>query len=139
LLGANHIWRAIFTDGEASESDDNSSEFSTWERIAISLTDVLGSAAPTTFPKVVRNFLPATDDRPYDLLTVFGDRLYIYRRHQKNNRWILVSTLPTIDVALQAAPSAFPSPGRVPRAAQARGDYAVPLEPHSEPEVPYHG
>lgn len=95
LLGANRVWKATFTD-------DAPPEVSTWERVQISGTDVLGSAAPTTFPKVVRNFLPATDNRPFDLLTVFGDRLYIYRRHTDSNRWVLVSTLPTIDIDLRA-------------------------------------
>ncbi|MFB6371874.1 MAG: WD40/YVTN/BNR-like repeat-containing protein, partial [Bradymonadaceae bacterium] len=98
LLGANRVWKAIF-------SDDDPRELSTWEHVEISETDVFGSAAPTTFPNIVRNYLPATEDRPFDLLTVFGDRLYVYRRHQGNNRWVLVSTLPTIDIALRAAPN----------------------------------
>ena len=98
LLGADHVWKAIFTDEQPANVSD-------WERIDISGTDVLGSAAPTSFPKVVRNFLPATDERPFDLLTVFGERLYIYRRHAESSQWVLVSTLPTIDMALRAAPN----------------------------------
>lgn len=94
LLGARGVWEASMADGALDS----------WRPVALSDPDVLGSATNTTLPKVVRNYLPATDQRPYELLTVFGDRLYVYRRHEGSGTWVLVSTLPTVDIGLRAAP-----------------------------------
>lgn len=97
LLDEDHVWRAVFSEKAPVTLDR-------WKPIDISEIDVLDSATPTTFPSVVRNFLPATEKRPFEILTVFGDRLYVYRRHRASQRWILVSTLPTIDLSIHSLP-----------------------------------
>lgn len=94
LIGPQDVWRASFAEGRLDS----------WERLAISHSEILGSATATPLPKVVRNYMPATEKRPFELLTVFGDRLYVYRRHASSDKWVLVSTLPTIDLELRAGP-----------------------------------
>lgn len=95
LLDKNRVWRAEFDD-EAPES------LETWEEVGVSEIDVLGANTSTALPTVVRNYLPPSEKRNYELLTVFGDRLYVYRRHRDNDEWLLVSTLPTVDLELRA-------------------------------------
>lgn len=96
LLDENNVWRADFSDENETLVD--------WTRVPVSDIDVLESATSSTLPTVIRNYLPATDERPFELLTTFGDRLYVYRRHRDDDNWLLVSTLPTIDLELYALP-----------------------------------
>lgn len=93
LLGKQHVWAA---------SPDDDGDIDEWRRIDLSGVGLLGASASVSLPSVVRNYLPATERRPFELLTVYADRLYVYRRTSSAERWLLVSTLPTIDLDLYA-------------------------------------
>ncbi len=93
LLDGHRVWRAIFEEDEASTIDE-------WKPLDLSGIEPHEVPTGQSFPSVIRNYLPATEHRPFELLTVFGERLYVYRRPRESERWILVSTLPAIDRAL---------------------------------------
>jgi photosystem II stability/assembly factor-like uncharacterized protein len=90
LLDGHRIWRAVF-------EEDAPKTLRRWQPLDLSGLQPHEGPAGRDFPSVIRNYLPATEDRPFELLTVFGERLYVYRRQKGAERWILVSTLPAID------------------------------------------
>ena len=99
LIDAGHVWRARFPDGGDALID-------TWDGLDVSEIVARPSNRPAgdDAPRALRNYLPASDARPFELLTVFQERLYVYRRHINSDRWVLVGTLPTIDRELIAVP-----------------------------------
>lgn len=112
LIDGRHLWRAKFGNDGSDGSEDGGGAVdgaqpggerqlvSGWKLIDVSEVTAREEARRRELPRVVRNYLPSSETRPFDLLTVFGDRLYIYRRHVNSTRWVLVSTLPTIDRSL---------------------------------------
>jgi photosystem II stability/assembly factor-like uncharacterized protein len=102
LLDPSHLWRARFADG-------GDGLVQTWDALDVSEVVARPAGRPrgtrdNDAPRTLRNYLPATESRPFELVTVFQERLYVYRRHIKSDRWILVGTLPTIDRELLAVP-----------------------------------
>ncbi len=55
-------------------------------------------------PPVIRNFLPRSKTRDFDLVTVLSDQLRIYRR-EADGEWILISVLPDVDRQIVAIPA----------------------------------
>lgn len=94
LVDSNHIWR--LNQMQSSQ---------TWD--AVSLYGVLFEPTPNThLPPAIRNYLPASEGRPFEILTVLGEQLFVYRREAKGAQeseerpWVLVSTFPTADKQL---------------------------------------
>jgi hypothetical protein len=56
-------------------------------------------------PPLVRHYLPATDQRPYEVLTVVQDQLSIYIRPADAEQWVLSSVIPDVDRQLIEIPS----------------------------------
>ncbi len=56
-------------------------------------------------PPSIRNYLPASTLRPFELVTVLTEQLLIFRREKDEESWVLVSSLPTADLALSAVPN----------------------------------
>lgn len=55
-------------------------------------------------PPSVRNYLPASTLRPFEIVTVLTEQLLIFRRERDEESWVLVSSLPTADLALANLP-----------------------------------
>lgn len=66
-----------------------------WRRLNV--FDLRRAASDSALPASVRHYVPAADRRPYELLTVFGEELKVYRRWKGADRWLLISTLPKAD------------------------------------------
>ncbi|MEZ4458933.1 MAG: hypothetical protein R3E66_04250 [bacterium] len=73
-------------------------------------------AAPTDFtgvdfeatnglPPVIRSYLPKNVVRPFELLTLLADQLYVYRRAERDAPWILTSTFNTAERDLIGSPT----------------------------------
>ncbi|MFU8806627.1 MAG: WD40/YVTN/BNR-like repeat-containing protein, partial [Bradymonadaceae bacterium] len=58
-----------------------------------------------TLPALVRNYLPATEDRPFEVVTMLHDQLSVYRRHEGTEEWVLTAMLPTVDRQLVEVPN----------------------------------
>lgn len=57
-----------------------------------------------TLPLRLRHYLPAVDAHPYEIVTVHGAQLKVYRRGQDEEEFELVSTLDAVDRDLQRDP-----------------------------------
>lgn len=99
LFTADAAWRA---------EPGRDQPLSDWSKISTDGVTKIESRGRRSLPAVVRNYLPATDDRPFELLTVYGSRLFVYRRHRESDEWIVVATLPTVDRELLASASGRP-------------------------------
>jgi len=87
-------------DGAASVDADTSEgrragDTRVWRRLNV--FDLRRAASNSALPASIRHYIPAADHRPYELLTVFGEELKVYRRWNGADRWLLVSTLPKAD------------------------------------------
>lgn len=98
LFASDAVWRARPEQEGLSD----------WSKLSTLGVSQLESRGRRSLPAVVRNYLPATDARPFELLTVYGSRLFVYRRHRKSDRWMVVDTLPTIDRELEATSAGEP-------------------------------
>ncbi|MFB6264352.1 MAG: hypothetical protein ABEL76_12120 [Bradymonadaceae bacterium] len=88
LLDGRRIWRAPI--------DDSNPTSTSWSSIDVSGVELHGAGSSHPLPGTIRHYLPATDGRSSDLLTVLRDRLFVYRRGP-SDRWVLVSTLTAVD------------------------------------------
>lgn len=70
--------------------------------VDVSLTGVQLAGANSSYPPTLRNYLPAGRGRDFELLTVLGEQLMIYKRDSGTDDWLLVSMLPTVDIELVA-------------------------------------
>ncbi|RAL22458.1 hypothetical protein DL240_11475 [Lujinxingia litoralis] len=77
-----------------------------WQRISLAGVELKGEerARGQHLPATLRNYLPATEDRSYELLTVLRDRLLVYRRVADADEWMLISSVAAIDRALATSP-----------------------------------
>lgn len=98
LTDGRGLWRwSPESDGEVSARG--------WQRISLGGVDFEGEEGRVELlPATLRNYLPATEDRPYELLTVLRDRLLIYRREAGADAWMLTSSVAAIDRALVSSP-----------------------------------
>ncbi len=71
-----------------------------WQEISLQGVDGLRWTLSEQVPRVLRHYYPATENHPYELLTVLGEQLHVYRRDARHSRWVLVSVLPFVDVDL---------------------------------------
>lgn len=69
-----------------------------WRDISLAGVPLVG--ANSSYPPTLRNYLPAARGRDFELLTVLGEQLMIYRRDVGSDDWLLVSMLPTVDLEL---------------------------------------
>ncbi len=64
-----------------------------------------GVKRDTRLPPSIRNYLPASEFRSFELATVLTEQLLIFRRERDDQGWVLVSSLPTADLELASVPS----------------------------------
>ena len=55
-------------------------------------------------PPAIRNYLPRTVTRPFELLTVLADQLMIFRRSERDDPWVLTHTTSVADRQLLGLP-----------------------------------
>ncbi|TXD37258.1 hypothetical protein FRC98_11040 [Lujinxingia vulgaris] len=101
-----HIY---LTDGRGlwRWTQDAEEEFSAqgWQRISLAGVDFEGGESQEELlPATLRHYMPATEDRAYELLTVLRDRLLIFRREAEAEEWMLTSSVAAIDRALATSP-----------------------------------
>jgi hypothetical protein len=91
--------------GSRSEAnpDGESDNRKVWQRLDI--LDLRRSGNTHHLPPAIRHYVPAAENRPYEVLTVFSDRLYVYRRWQQAERWLLISSFPTADRQIRTLPT----------------------------------
>jgi photosystem II stability/assembly factor-like uncharacterized protein len=97
LVMPREVWRAPTAADGPVEAED-------WERIDLSGIDFSADSQPNELPSVVRNYAPPSASRPFEVVTVLGDQLRVYRRMKDASQWLMVSTLPTADRQLVDIP-----------------------------------
>ena len=90
LVGTHDIWRFDGTTDEPA-----------WISIG---TDGLPQHS-TGLPPAIRNYLPASDARPFEMATVLAEQLMVFRRTDPDEPWVMVSTLTTVDRTLLGVPN----------------------------------
>ncbi len=97
LTDSTQIWQFLPDDTAPNAPNPAEITATSWQRISLEGIDFTRQSPTTGLPAVLRNYLPATAERPFELLTVLHDQLLIYRRNQGADLWILSATLPTVD------------------------------------------
>lgn len=77
VMHSRDVWRYI--------ADENVQ----WRALDLNGVDFEGGAE---LPPVIRSYLPRNEVRPFELLTLLSDQLYVWRRSDENTPWILTST-----------------------------------------------
>lgn len=96
LIGDQHIWQIDITDDTVDAST-----------LKVSLLGVsLGrSGLGQGLPLTLRHYLPADAARPYEVLSVLGEQLFVYRRTAPQKAWTLTTTLNTVDLNITPLPN----------------------------------
>ncbi|MFP4599086.1 MAG: WD40/YVTN/BNR-like repeat-containing protein, partial [Persicimonas sp.] len=97
LVNGTHLWRL-------SASEDQPLDDTPWEAVSLEGIDWERQVGETGLPTILRHYLPATDVRPYELLTVLRDRLSVYRRTNPDEPWVETATLGAADRQLLGVP-----------------------------------
>ncbi len=99
LTDSSQIWQFLATSSDIQQLTETSKtiDATNWKRISMEGVDFSQPSQTTGLPAVLRNYLPATTERPYELLTVLHDQLLLYHRNTGTEQWLLTSTLPTVD------------------------------------------
>ncbi len=97
LINGTHLWRL-------STSEDPQPDDSLWEPISLEGIEWERQVGETGLPTLLRHYLPKTDVRPYELLTVLRDRLSVYRRAEPDEPWEETATLEAADRQLLGVP-----------------------------------
>ena len=90
LIGTRDVWKF---DGSVDEPS--------WASIG---TDGLPRDSPG-LPPAIRNYLPASEQRPFEMITVLAEQLLVFRRTAPDEPWVMVSTLTTVDRELLGTPA----------------------------------
>ncbi len=96
LINATQLWRLRSEPGAVLAREP-------WEPVSLEGVEFDSTDGEITLPTVLRHYLPATDARPFELLTVLRDQLYVYRR-DADAPWQQVATLPGADRELVPIP-----------------------------------
>jgi photosystem II stability/assembly factor-like uncharacterized protein len=96
LLDGTRLWQLNAGPDEAI--DDQS-----WSPISLEGIDWDRTPGETSLPTMLRHYLPATDERPFELMTVLRDRLFVYRRDSNQAEWLPIVSMATTDRALMAS------------------------------------
>lgn len=98
LMSTSALWRLVRSDAGAGAGP----ELWSWEPIELSGSPIGEYSQQQGLPFLPRRYLAATPTREYELLSVLGEQLLLYRRAKGQQVWVLTYTLPTIDVALMS-------------------------------------
>lgn len=102
LMGASNLWK--FELSPDAPLGDTASPDALWVPVSLAGAELENDANRTRLPNVLRHYLPAAPERPYELLTMLRERLYIYRRDADAERFEEVSMLDGADFQLAAIP-----------------------------------
>lgn len=94
LMSTSALWRLVRADSGVGP------ELWSWEAIELSGSPIGEYSQQQGLPFLPRRYLPATATRDYELLSVLGEQLLLYRRAKGQRDWVLTYTLPTIDISL---------------------------------------
>lgn len=104
LVDGHRVWR--MTGGEADADGDEMG----WEPVSLAGVGPVAADGEVDeeegveqeirgrLPARIRHYRPATDEHPYELVTLFGRQMKVYRRGTDDEQFRLVSTLDAIDV-----------------------------------------
>jgi photosystem II stability/assembly factor-like uncharacterized protein len=98
LMGSSNLWRLDAEPGDSLGALPPDVEI--WERVSLEGAEVDETDSQTMLPRVLRHYLPSTQARPFELLTVLRDRLYIYRRDASEAAFEEVAVLDGADYQL---------------------------------------
>jgi len=87
LIHPRHIW--VLSDIQ---------DLASWQPLPLS--SVILDGTELEMPPAIRNLLPASSTRDFDILSVLGEQLMIYRRDRGDSEehpWILTSTFPVAE------------------------------------------
>jgi|GEM_PF-3516643 len=102
LMGASNLWKLdLATDAILR---DDASPDALWVPISLAGAQLEDDANRTKLPYVLRHYLPAAPERPYEMLTMLRERLYIYRRDADAERFKEVSVLDGADFQFATIP-----------------------------------
>lgn len=96
LINATHLWKLSAERGAVLAKEP-------WEPLSLEGVEFEAKAGDIRLPTVLRHYLPATEARPFELLTVLREKLFVYRRDSQN-AWTKVATLPGADRELVPIP-----------------------------------
>ncbi len=123
LVGTTQIWKFTGTKKDAL-----------WEPLGM-------EGIPRTadgLPPAVRNYLPNTSTRPFEMMTVLSDQLLVFRRNATDEPWVMVSTLTSVDRQLLGVPNAdtvfLVGPGTI-RRSDDQGERWFRFWPEGQPKI----
>lgn len=89
VVGTTDVWRL-----GADASDPQ------WESIGLGGLPSSGEG----LPPAIRNYLPAGEDRDFEVVTVLSDQLMVFRRTDPDADWVMTATLTAVDRELLGVP-----------------------------------
>ncbi|QDG53216.1 hypothetical protein FIV42_21440 [Persicimonas caeni] len=96
LINATHLWKLSSEPGAVLAKEP-------WEPLELEGVEFETKAGDIKLPTVLRHYLPANEARPFELLTVLREKLFVYRR-DGDGKWNRVATLPGADRDLVPIP-----------------------------------
>lgn len=90
LVETTNIWRL---DGGANEPR--------WQSVGLTGLPMSVEHLPPT----IRNYLPRSASRPFEIVTVLTEQLLVLRRNDPADPWVLIATMATVDRALLGSSS----------------------------------
>lgn len=102
LMGASHLWKLNIDRKQSIPADAQPDKI--WENISLEGAEFDNDTNLTKLPRVLRHYLPAGPDRPFELLTMLRDRLYVYRRDADQEVFQEVSVLEGADLQFATIP-----------------------------------
>lgn len=97
LTDSERVWRLDWSD-EVELAPE------AWTPISRSGIEFSSAARGASLPPMIRNYLPATEDRPFEVITLVHDQLSVYIRPSEAENWVLTSMVPTVDRQLVEIP-----------------------------------
>ncbi|TDP63699.1 hypothetical protein [Bradymonas sediminis] len=102
LMGANNLWKLKLPADAPLRADAQPEEL--WENISLRGAQLDDDSNRTKLPYMLRHYLPAAPQRPYEMLTMLRERLHIYRRDAGEPKFKEVAVLDGADSQLATVP-----------------------------------
>lgn len=101
LLGSSSLWRLQPPQNKTALAEAGAE---IWAPVSLAGTELERAPSSTQLPEVLRHYLPASADRPFEVLTLLRERIHIYRRGADEEEFEQVSSLDGADYQLAGVP-----------------------------------
>jgi photosystem II stability/assembly factor-like uncharacterized protein len=97
LASSDQLWRLRAGPDEDLAKDP-------WQTVSLEGVEHRADQKQLALPTMIRHYLPGTETRPFEMLTVLDDQLTVYRRSSQAQSWQPVATLGVADRELVEIP-----------------------------------